>query len=79
MRVDQLLEGMPSKYLDGVKKMALLTGWLPTHGTSIGVTTDTSKFSVDKMSVVLKAKWLLEMHKAEATDFLEPNACLRLV
>ena len=49
-------EDMPSKLLVGESKMEPLTGFVPTHGMKIGVTTDSSKFSEVLTTVESKDK-----------------------
>lgn len=47
-------EDMPLESWDGVLRAMFPIGWSPTRGTQTGETKDTSKYSEEVMSVVLK-------------------------
>ena len=58
---EALWEVMQSRWLVGVLRMELLIGPLLTHGTRIGETMDSSKFSEERTNVESKVKLLLVM------------------
>ena len=59
MLLEIIWEDMPLKLLDGVFKMELITGYVPTHGTLALELMDISWFKEVLMNVELKMESLL--------------------